>query len=154
MIDQPRIVQTTAQHIAFIHLTIPRSEIRHAMGPGLKELSATLAAQGVTPTGPWFTHHLKMSPANFDFEICMPVAAPIAAAGRVQPGVFPAMRAARAVYQGGYEGLSDGWGELMAWIAAEGHKHADDLWEVYITGPESGSDSASYRTELNRPLVD
>jgi len=27
-----------------------------------------------------------------------------------------------------------------------------DLWEVYVAGPESGPDPATWRTELNRPL--
>ena len=44
MIDPPTIVQTVAQKTAVIHLTIPRAEIRHVMGPGLKELMGALAA--------------------------------------------------------------------------------------------------------------
>jgi effector-binding domain-containing protein len=73
--------------------------------------------------------------------------------GRVQPGQLPAVRVARTVYHGGYEGLGGGWGELMAWIAANGHTAATDLWEVYLTDPSSSPDPASWRTELNRPLV-
>ncbi len=153
MIDKPEIVQIAAQHTAFIHVTIPRSEIQHVMGPGIQELTAALKAQGVSPTGPWFTHHIRMDPGVFDFEISMPVAAPIVAAGRVQPGLRPAAKVARTIYHGGYEGLSDGWSEMMAWIKAEGHAHGDDLREVYLTGPESGPDSTAYRTELSRPLV-
>ena len=66
MIDKPQVVQTSAQHIAIIHLTVPREEIRNVMGPGLSELMAAVAAQGVSPTGPWFTHHLRMDPETFD----------------------------------------------------------------------------------------
>jgi hypothetical protein len=40
------------------------------------------------------------------------------------------------------------------WLRAIGSKPAAALWEVYVAGPESGPDSANYRTELNRPLVD
>ena len=89
MIDTPQIVQSAAQLTAIIHLTIPRSEIRHVMGPGIQELMATLADQGIKPVGPWFSHHLKMDPATFDFEISVPVATPVKAAGRVQPGQLP-----------------------------------------------------------------
>jgi effector-binding domain-containing protein len=56
------------------------------------------------------------------------------------------------VYHGGYEGLGPAWGELEAWIAAEGRQTAADLWECYIAGPESSSDPADWRTELNWPL--
>jgi hypothetical protein len=43
------------------------------MGPGLRELMAVAAAQGIAPTGPWFSHHLRMDPDIFDFEISVPV---------------------------------------------------------------------------------
>ena len=75
MIDTPRITAIPAQLVAKIHLTIPRSEMRSMMGPGISEVMATVSGQGVGPTGPWFTHHLKLQPATFDFEICVPVSA-------------------------------------------------------------------------------
>lgn len=153
MLEKPQITQTAEQLTAFIHLTIPREEIQHVMGPGLGELMAAINAQGLTPTGPWFTHHLRMDPDVFDFEICMPINSPVAAVGRVKPGKWPAMKVARTIYRGGYEGLGEAWGEFMGWIEAEGLKPAADLWERYVTGPESGDDSANYRTELNRPLI-
>ena len=43
------------------------------MSPGYRELMAALAAQGIAPAGPWFTHHLRMDPDTFDFEIGVPV---------------------------------------------------------------------------------
>lgn len=153
MIDTPQIVRTPAQTTAIIRLTIPRERIQSVMGPGISELTAAVAAQGITPTGPWFTHHLRMDPAAFDFEICLPVPRPVTPVGRVEPGKLPAAKVARTVYHGPYEGLGLAWGELMDWIAANGYTPASDLWEVYLAGPESGPDTSSWRTELNRPLV-
>lgn len=154
MIDTPQIVRTPAQPVAKIRLTIPREEIRHAMGPGIGEVMAAVVAQGIGPAGPWFTHHLKMDPATFDFEICVPVSAPVSATGRVQPGELPAYdKVARAEYRGPYEGLAAAWGELEGWIAAAGHTSAPNLWECYVAGPESGDDPERWRTELNRPLL-
>jgi effector-binding domain-containing protein len=63
------------------------------------------------------------------------------------------MRVARTVYRGPYEGLGTAWGEFNAWIAANGHTPAPDLWECYVAGPESSPDPATWRTELNRPLI-
>ena len=153
MIDRPELAQTVAQPTAVIRLTIPRNEIQRVMGPGYGELMAALAAQRVAPTGPWLTHHLRMDPDVFDFEICVPVAAPIAATGRVQPSHLPAATVARTIYHGGYEGLASAWAEFDAWIAAEGHTPGPDLWERYVAGPESSPDPAAWRTELNRPLL-
>jgi effector-binding domain-containing protein len=152
MLDQPTILQTGAQKAAVIHLTIPRSKIQEEMGPGYNELMSTLQAQGITPTGPWFSHHFRMDPDVFDFEIGVPVAADVAPSGRVKPGQLPAARVARTTYRGGYEGLGSAWGEFDAWLTKEGHSTAGDLWEVYAAGPETGPNSSNYRTELNRPL--
>jgi effector-binding domain-containing protein len=122
------------------------------MGPGIAELMAAVAAQGIAPAGPWFTHHLRMDPATFDFEIGVPVTAQVAASGRVKPGHLPATTVARTVYHGPYEGLGGAWGELDAWIAANGHTPGPDLWECYVVGPEANPDPANWRTQLNRPL--
>jgi len=146
MIDKPKIVRTEAQPAAVIHVTVAKDKIGEVMGPGLKELRDTLAAQGIEPTGPWFTHHLTLDPSQWNFEIGRPITAPIKPQGRVKPGELPALTAARTVYHGGYEGLGTAWGELMSWIEAEGHVAASSLWEVYL-------EEKPCRTELTRPLV-
>ena len=153
MLDAPRIVQTADQLTAFIHLVVPRAEIQDVMGPGIREVLAAVAAQGLAPAGPWFTHHLRRPTDVFDFEICVPVSAPLTATGRVMPGLWPAMTVARTVYHGGYEGLAAAWGEFLAWVAAGGHAAGPDLWERYLSGPESSPDPTTWRTELNQPLL-
>ena len=154
MIDEPKIVQTKALKMAAVHVTVSRDKIREAMGDGYKELMEALKAQGATPTGPWFTHHFRMDPEIFDYEIAVPVSADVKPMGRVAPGELRAMRMAQAVYRGPYEGLPDAWGEFEAWIAKNGHKTGPDLVEVYRVGPESGDDASKWQTELSRPLID
>ena len=153
MLDKPQIVQTEAHLAAVIRITIPRSEIQNAMDPAIGELLATIAVQGIAPAGPIFSHHFKMKPDTFDFELGIPVAAPVSPAGRVMPGQLPAAKVVRTVYQGPYDGLGPAWGEFGEWIKAEGLATAEDLWESYVTGPESSPDPAEWRTELNRPLA-
>ena len=153
MIDTPQITQSAAQLTAVIHFTIPREEIRKVMGPGIGELMATVTAQGISPHGAVFSHHFRMDPATFDFEIGVPVTRPVSSAGRVQPGQLPATTVARTIYRGAYEGLGEAWRAFGVWLAAEGHTPGPDPWECYAAGPESNPDPASWRTELNRPLV-
>ncbi len=141
MIDKPYLSNSPAQRIALIHLEI------------LRELRAALTAQNIEPTGPWFTHHLKMDPIGFNFDICIPIASEITAAGRVTPGELRAATVARTVYRGPYEGLFAAWSEFGTWISANGHVPAADLWEIYLLGPESSPDPAKWQTELNRPLA-
>ena len=153
MLEQKQIITTEPVHAAALHLVIPKAKIQAAMGPGLQEVYAALKAQGIAPAGPWFTHHFRMDPGTWDFEICVPVAAPVKKAGRVSPVRTPAVRAARAVYRGGYEGLGAAWGEFDAWTRSQGHAPGEELWERYVAGPETGSDSAQWTTELTRPLA-
>jgi len=153
LIDPPVITNTTPQLAAAIHVTVPRSEIRSVMGPGLTEVMTAVKGQGVGPTGPWFTHHLKMNPSTFDFEICVPVSAPVTPTGRVVNREIPSVKVARTIYQGPYERLADGWKEFDRWMTANGHVAGPDLYECYTVGPESSAEAASWRTELRRPVV-
>ncbi len=152
MIAKPEVIEVALQTTAVVRLTVPRSEIQQVMGPGITELMTTCATQGVVQTGPWFTHHFRMEPTFFDFEIGVPVATPVTPAGRVLQGELPAAKVARAVYTGPYEGLGSAWAELGAWIQEQGLSPQAALWEVYAVGPESGPDSSQWQTVLHRPL--
>jgi effector-binding domain-containing protein len=152
LIESPVVTDTVPQLAAAIHVTVPRSEIRSVMGPGLTEIMTAVKDQGIGPAGPWFTHHLKMDPATFDLEICVPVSAPVSSVGRVVSREVPSKKVAQTVYKGPYERLGEAWAEFNAWIAANGHRPGSDLYECYPVGPESSPDSADWRTELRRPL--
>lgn len=153
MIETRRIAYSTDQLTAALRLRVPAAETQQVMGPGLAEVQSVIADRGVEPAGPWFTHRLRMPGEYFEFEICLSVASPVAAAGRVMPGRLPARKVAGTVYHGPYEGLTAAWGKFNAWIATEGLTPDEELWECYVAGPESGPDPSTWRTELNRPLV-
>ena len=72
----------------------------------------------------------------------------------MQASQLPAATVARTVYHGPYEGLGSAWGEFITWIEAGGYTTRPDFWECYATGPESGPDPSTWRTELNKPLLD
>ena len=133
----------------------PEGDIRKfqvGMDPARADVLAAVAAQGVAITGPLFSYHFRMTPETFDFVVGVPVAAPVAAVGRVTPGELPAARVARTVYHGPYEGLGAAWGAFETWIAAEGHARRPDLWERYLVGPEDGAEPSAWQTELSHPL--
>lgn len=153
MLETPQIVTTAARRAAVVRFTIPREKIQEVMGPAMGELTATIAEQGIAATGPPFSHHLRLDPKVFDFEVGVPTAEKVTPAGRVEVGELPAARVARTVYRGPYEGLGDAWRKFNGWIAENGHTPAPDLWESYVAGPESSPDPATWQTELNRPLT-
>lgn len=152
MIDTPKLLTTTEQRTAVIRLTIPRAQIQQVMGPAIGEVFGTVAAQGFTPAGRWFTRHFRFDPATFDFEVGVPVNADVKPSGRVVASSLPAVKVARTIYRGGYEGLPTAWPEFDGWIRSQGLTPAEWLWETYLTDPAPGSDPATWQTELTRPL--
>jgi effector-binding domain-containing protein len=118
----------------------------------LAELIDVVTDQGIGPAGPMFSHHPRMSPETLDFERGVPVKGPVSSSGRVTAGQLPEATVPRTIYRGPCEGLAVAWGEFDAWTAAQGHTPAPDLWECYLTGPQSVPDPATWRTEFNRPM--
>jgi effector-binding domain-containing protein len=152
VIDTPQIVTTKPLTIAKIYAKIPTSTIRQEIGNLVQELIQSISAQNVEIIGPWLTHHFRKPDEFFDFEVCMPVASEVKATGRMEPGVWPAMKVVRTVYHGGYEGLPSAWGEFMAWTKSNDVKISEEIWERYLINPNSESDSSKWQTELNRQI--
>lgn len=153
MLDVPQILRVRSQPAAVIHITVAREKIATVMDAAMEELEAALLGLRIEPTGPMFSHHLRMDPEVFDFELGLPVAEDVPELGRVHPGRLPAATVARTVYRGGYEGLGIAWEDFRGWIARNGLATAPDLWECYASDPEFESDPQGWCTELYQPLA-
>lgn len=153
MINTPIKIQTAQQNTAAIRLCIPRADIQKVMGPAIQELMTTLATQGIAPAGPLCSLHFRIDPAVFDFEICIAIARPIQAMGRVINSTLPAATVMRTQYRGPYEGLGTAWAQFRAAIGNNADCAQSSLWECYVQGPESSPDPSQWLTELNLPLA-
>jgi effector-binding domain-containing protein len=154
MIDTPQIARSAKQRTAAIPVTIARAEIGKVFPLAVGELLAAMREQGIEPAGPLFSYHLKMPGEVFELEIGFPVDADVRASGRVVAGALPALRVARTIYRGPMEGLGAAWGELKAWVAANGLATRPFIWENYLVGPGDTPQASSWQTELNWPLAD
>jgi effector-binding domain-containing protein len=153
MLEPLQITESPARMAAVVRLNVPMMELPSVMGPAIGEIMAALAAQGLAPAGPVFSHYLSMDSGMFDFEVGVPVSVPVVPSGRVRLGQLPAARVARTTYQGPYEGLHNAWREFGVLARAQGLQPAAGLWECYVLGPEASPDPANWRTELNQPLA-
>jgi len=151
MIDTPKVVQSPEQRTAMIHLTVPRNEIQKVMGPGLQEVNEALAAQGVKAL-------VHPSP-----EDGLPgVRLRALRAGLLDRDRGGPRDAGPAESPHGGEDHLPRWlrgsrrrlGELQDWVRGQTLDPAPDLWEIYLSGPETGANPGSYRTELNQPLLE
>lgn len=152
MLDALEVTQTTPRVAAVIRFNIPQRELPGVMGPAIEELMAAINAQGLTATGPLFNHYLSMANGRFDFEVGIPVSAPIKPTGRVQPGQLPSAKVVRAIYHGPYAQLHHAWREFGEQAKGLGYQPEAGLWESYLVGPETSPDSSTWRTELNQPI--
>ena len=149
MITPPEFITTHEVITAVIHLTIPCQDMGKYMDPAIQEVIKAITGQGIAITGPMFSYHRRRPSDSFDFEIGFEVSKTIKPAGRVMNSKLPAVKVARAVYEGPYEGLAQAWGELQKWVREMKLAETGRFWERYLTNPEEVKDPKNYRTELN-----
>jgi len=159
MSHEPQIQARAAQHYAAIPATVAMSRISAAVDEAFPELFGWLAGQGIAPAGPPLIRYLVIDmQGELQIELGVPVAAPITASGRVQPGVLPEGRYAVLRHTGPYDGLMASNAALLQW--AQGKGIAFDTWETpegeawrgraehYLTDPSQEPDPAKFETDV------
>jgi effector-binding domain-containing protein len=149
MITLPELIQTKEVAAAVIHLVIPGRDMPKYMDPAILEIITVLADQGLRPAGPMFSYHHRRPSDTFDFHIGFPVEKPFQDIGRVKNSALPVERVARCVYQGPYEGLSQAWPALQAWVREQKLPETGRFFERYLNNPDEVNDPKDYLTELN-----
>lgn len=149
MITAPEITTTQEVITAAIPLVIPGHDMSKYMDPAIQEIINVLAAQGMRPAGPMFSYHKRRPTDTFDFEIGFPVPKTIEEEGRVKNSSLPAVKVARAVYQGPYEHLAQAWAELQRWFREQKLPETGRFFERYLNNPDEVEDPKEYLTELN-----
>jgi effector-binding domain-containing protein len=122
----------------------------------LGELHATLAAQGVTPTGPgggiyateMFTEERGLA------TIFLPCQAPPRAMGRVAALDVSAADLATVVHEGPHAGIDLAYGALGAYVTRHALAVDGPIREYYLTGPADTPDRAAWRTEIGWPIFE
>lgn len=148
----PEVVTLEPRTTAVVQAVVPMADLRAFFDRSFGELAAALADQGVAPTGPAFALHHRRPDDTADLEVGFPTARAVEPAGEVVAGSLPGGRAARLVHQGGYDGLGEAWGRLVAWAGEQGSQPDGPFLEVYVTEPRPDVDPADLRTELYLPL--
>ncbi len=144
--------QTEAQHVLTIHATTTAHKLPELLGELFGEVYGHIAGQGGQPSGMPFTRYYDMDGVNVDFECGMPVASPMAGAGRVRAGELPACTVATVTHMGPYDNLPQSWNALLSWMGSEGLEPAGPPWEVYVTDPGAEPDQSKWRTDIFFPV--
>lgn len=135
-----------------------RGEVRfenlsQAIGEFLGEAMRHIEASGGEMTGPPFTRYHDVGFEDVQLEAGLPVAAPLAPAGRVEVSSLPGGDAATTTHVGPYQRLPEAGAALHAWAEDHGWAPAGPGWEVYVNDPAEVSGPEEYRTRLYLPIV-
>jgi DNA-binding transcriptional MerR regulator/effector-binding domain-containing protein len=121
---------------------------------GLGELQATLAAQGVAPTGPAggvFSNELftdRRGKATV-FLPCDPSPRPM---GRVAPLAVPSVELATIVHAGSHAAIDRAYGALGAYVTRHALAVEGPIREYYLVGATDTTDDSLWRTEVGWPI--
>jgi len=120
----------------------------------LGELHATVAAQGLTPTGPAggiFADELFAEERGRAtvFLPCRDVPRPM---GRIETTTVPAVELATTTHAGPHEGIDRAYGALAAFVARHALVVDGAIREYYLIGRHESADESRWRTEIGWPV--
>ena len=141
------------QDVFSIRDRIPPTEIPAFLQGAFAELFGRLGLLGVPPAGHPFVIYHAFGPSEMDAEVCVPVAQPATATGRIQSRELPAATVVRTLHVGPYDELGAAYRALTDWIERNGFEASGPVQERYLNGPGDGVSPADFRTEVEIPVV-
>jgi effector-binding domain-containing protein len=127
-----------------------------AVGPLYGEIFKYLGKKFIfKPAGPpmFICHDKEYKESDVDVEIAVPIGKEIKSSDRVKVYELPGVeQAACTVYKGSYEGISEGYNALMAWVEGNGYQIVGSSREIYFTDPNKVKDPAENITEIQLPV--
>jgi effector-binding domain-containing protein len=136
--------------VASVRDTVPVTQIGQLFG----EVFAYLDQHKASPAGPTIGIYYdeEFHEEGADVEAAVPVSGPVPSGERVKSRELPAVEeVACIIHEGNFDNLSGTYGQMMAWIEANGYRMAGPCREVYVqfTGP----DAATNITEIQLPVA-
>lgn len=161
----PQVAERAAQPYAGIKMTVTMEGIAAGADAAFLELFGWLAAQNITPSGAPFIRYLVIDmEADLELEFGVPVESPVAASGRIQPGVLPAGPYLVLRHVGPYDELIAANAEIQDWAEANGVtlEYSDtprgSAWrgrfEQFLTDPSTEPDPSKWETDIGYLIAD
>lgn len=120
----------------------------------LGELKATLAAQGIGPSGPAggvFSNEL-FADGRGEATIFLPCNPSPRLMGRVEPLAVPSVELAAVVHTGPYSDIDRAYGTLASYVTRHALAVEGPIREYYLVGPTDSPDTRLWRTEVGWPI--
>ena len=147
-----RVVELEEQPTAVMGEQVPMADLTEFFGRAFATVMEVVGRQGARVAGPPFAMYHGTPSDTVDVDAGFPVSAPVEAVEGVRAAVLPGGRAAEATHIGPYDTLAQTYGEMMRWIEEQGLEPGTDMWEQYLTDPETEPDPTNWRTRVLCPL--
>ena len=156
-----KVQEVRPQPVAAVRYQLAPAEIGSVMGEAFGRVFAHIGRVGGTPAGPPLAAYRSFDEETVDFEVGIPIVAPIPEEpGSGEPSTpavhnfeLPGGMVATTTHIGPYDGLETAWAAIMGWVQEHGHEAGDLVcWETYLTDPQSEPDPALWQTQLFVPL--
>lgn len=130
---------------------VPTTGISQLFG----EVFTYLGQHRVNPAGPTMGIYYdeEFREEAVDIEAAVPVSGAVPSGKRVKCRELPAVEeVACIIHEGTFDTLAGTYGQLMAWIEANGYRMAGPIREVYVQWAEPDGDPSTNVTEIQLPV--
>jgi DNA-binding transcriptional MerR regulator len=138
--------QVEPQLVAGVRQVIPNYG---AIGALFEELYAYLGRHGAGGLAVGIDHNDEYKERDPDMEAAVYIAAPVPASERVRVYTLPGGAVASTVHRGPYEGMTEAYGALAAWLQASGYAPCGPARELYL---HTGATPDAHVTEIQIPV--
>lgn len=149
----PELVTLRPTSAAVVRERAPMNELSQFYDRAFRTVATVATDQGVEITGPPFAMYYGIPTDVVDVAAGFPTGTPVAASDPVTGLQIPGGRAAQLLHVGAYEGLADAYGQLMEWLAAQGLRPSEVMWESYLNEPPTDAGETA-QTLITVPVVD
>ncbi|TFD87962.1 AraC family transcriptional regulator [Cryobacterium lactosi] len=136
-----------------VHERVKMADLTEYFGRAFEKSAAALAEQGLAPAGPPLALYHGMPTDTVDVTAGFPVAGAAHGSADVVVTELPAGEAITSIYTGPYDGMTRTYDQIAAWLQEQDLTTGADMWEEYLTGPDSDPDPATWQTRIVFPLA-
>ncbi len=150
---EPRLVTLEPATLAVVREKVPMKDLKAFFGRAFDATYAAAQAQGIRVVGPPLGVYYSMPTDAVDVAAGFPTAGTVKPGGGVTAANLPGGRAAQVLHRGPYDTMGQTYHRLMAWLAEQGLKPAEVMWEYYLNEPSPDAPEAT-ETLITWPLAD
>jgi effector-binding domain-containing protein len=153
------VIQLEPQPALIIRDTVAVERLGESVGERIEALSGFVQAHNIQLAGHPFVRYHTFGEIETDFEFGVPVAEPVAGAGRIVAIEMPGGPAATTWHVGAHIKLGEAYARIAQWMKENGREPDSPAWEVYpwidLSGkgdPSAAASTSEGATRLIQPV--